>query len=273
MTKAESTRADQINLVQEAYSYLLEEIDNDTKEYARSLLRRYGDKDSRIGNVRRGISDLIRTVETTSLYFRLADGQYAPEYYTLDFSRLMADMFRYVDYLCMAELPGLFFSIPTVPIEFRTDPYLFTLMLAELVTNASTWATPSGHVDANVKMWDGNLVLTVTDDGPGISKEVADHLFEPFFLEKDRYPEMLHLGCATVKKAAEVLGGTLEYHTEEGKGSVFTLLLPPSEGEQGEEYFFDACCDIMRAILSKNLSIAYGFKCPPLKMEWPGICR
>lgn len=114
MTKAEGTRADQINLVQEAYSYLLEEIDNDTKEYAKSLLRRYGDKDSRIGNVRRGISDLIRTVETTSLYFRLADGQYAPEYYTLDFSRLMADMFRYVDYLCMAELPGLFFSIPTV---------------------------------------------------------------------------------------------------------------------------------------------------------------
>jgi two-component system, NtrC family, sensor histidine kinase PilS len=70
-------------------------------------------------------------------------------------------------------------------------------------------------------------VLSVTDDGVGIPREDLDRIFEPFFSTK---PTGTGLGLATVARIVEDHRGTVDTHSELGKGTVFTLRFPTLSG-------------------------------------------
>jgi PAS domain S-box-containing protein len=74
-----------------------------------------------------------------------------------------------------------------------------------------------------------SLVIKVADTGVGIPKEKLDLIWEPFRQASEglsRRFEGTGLGLSIVKKSAELLGGKLNVESEEGKGSVFTFILP-----------------------------------------------
>lgn len=56
------------------------------------------------------------------------------------------------------------------------------------------------------------VIVQVSDDGPGVPDAIRDQLFEPFVTSK---PEGLGLGLAVVRRAAEKLGGVVEYHRQD----------------------------------------------------------
>ena len=77
--------------------------------------------------------------------------------------------------------------------------------------------------------------LTVTDDGVGMSPEVASQCFEPFFTTRSKAGGH-GLGLSTAYGIARQSGGDLRVETAPGRGSRFTLLLPaedraPLEGD------------------------------------------
>ncbi len=69
------------------------------------------------------------------------------------------------------------------------------------------------------------VVITVKDNGCGISKNHLDHIFEPFFTTKD-IGEGTGLGLAAVYGTAAELGGGITVYSELGVGTTFTLYLP-----------------------------------------------
>jgi two-component system cell cycle sensor histidine kinase/response regulator CckA len=70
-----------------------------------------------------------------------------------------------------------------------------------------------------------HVEISVRDQGTGMSEEVRRRLFEPFFTTKE--PDAgSGLGLATSRGIVEGAGGTIEVDTEEGRGSVFRVLLP-----------------------------------------------
>ena len=84
------------------------------------------------------------------------------------------------------------------------------------------------------------LVITVTDTGQGMPKEVVEHAFEPFFTTKPR-GSGTGLGLATVYGIVRQLQGDATIYSEEGHGTTVRLYLPPTDvatesaGEAGDE--------------------------------------
>jgi signal transduction histidine kinase len=74
---------------------------------------------------------------------------------------------------------------------------------------------------------DGAVEITVTDNGPGVSPELAQRIFEPFVTSKG---SGMGLGLTISRSIVEAHGGRLGYAPHAGGGSVFRVTLPVAEG-------------------------------------------
>ncbi len=113
------------------------------------------------------------------------------------------------------------------------DRYLYERILFNLLSNAVKFTAEGGVISISLEWLDGNLRLSVSDTGIGISEENQKHLFEKFKqLEgvATRRFEGTGLGLALVREFAELLGGRVLVQSEPGKGSTFTVecLAPPA---------------------------------------------
>jgi signal transduction histidine kinase len=95
-------------------------------------------------------------------------------------------------------------------------------VIINLLINAHDAVSQNGLI--KVKTWykDNRAYLSVEDNGSGISPEIIDHIFNPFFTTKTRGTG---LGLAISKRIAKAHGGDLTVSSTEGKGSTFTLEL------------------------------------------------
>jgi two-component system sensor histidine kinase FlrB len=66
-------------------------------------------------------------------------------------------------------------------------------------------------------------VLRISDNGPGISCEIKERIFEPFITSK---PSGTGLGLYIVKRNVEQLGGTINCESKPERGTCFTVRLP-----------------------------------------------
>ncbi|RLG22329.1 sensory box histidine kinase/response regulator protein, partial [Methanosarcinales archaeon] len=77
------------------------------------------------------------------------------------------------------------------------------------------------------------LKLSISDTGHGMSPEVMERIFEPYFTTKDK-GEGTGLGLAMVHGIAKDHGGTINVYSEPEKGSIFHVYLPVIEKEEEE---------------------------------------
>jgi PAS domain S-box-containing protein len=78
----------------------------------------------------------------------------------------------------------------------------------------------------------GRALVEVSDTGCGMSPTVLARIFDPFFTTKSS--EGTGLGLAICQQIVQAHGGELRVRSEEGQGSVFTILLPAAEGAPAE---------------------------------------
>jgi signal transduction histidine kinase len=101
-----------------------------------------------------------------------------------------------------------------------------------LLVNAAE-AIPDGGPDrhairvATATDAEGQALVTVSDTGAGIAPGMRERIFEPFFTTKPR-GQGTGLGLAISRDIVTSLGGTLMVSSEEGNGSEFRVMLPPS---------------------------------------------
>jgi two-component system OmpR family sensor kinase len=109
------------------------------------------------------------------------------------------------------------------------DPERLSQVIVNLLTNAVTYNTPDGEVRVATALRDGNAVLTVTDTGIGITAEDAPHVFKRFYrADKSRAGGTGNagLGLAICQSIVTAHGGRLDFNSEPGRGTTFTVHLP-----------------------------------------------
>ena len=103
---------------------------------------------------------------------------------------------------------------------------LIELVINNLISNAIKFTDNGGKVLISLKEDGDNVVISVSDTGCGISKEVGEHIFDKFFQgDCSRSTEGNGLGLALVKKVIDVIGGQISVESVVGKGSTFTIKL------------------------------------------------
>ena len=90
----------------------------------------------------------------------------------------------------------------------------------------------SGHsrprkIVADVQKRRGATVISVRDNGQGITPEILPRIFDPFFTTSAmKWPESLGMGLSTVKTLLHDLGWTYEVHSTPGEGTCFSIIIP-----------------------------------------------
>jgi len=103
------------------------------------------------------------------------------------------------------------------------DPDMLKKVLFNLTINAVQAMPSGGTLTISTLKCDDLMVLEVKDTGVGISKENMKKLFTPFFTTKAKGQGM---GLTVCKRLVEAHDGTISVESEEGKGSIFTVIIP-----------------------------------------------
>lgn len=96
-------------------------------------------------------------------------------------------------------------------------------VLVNLLQNAFEATDEGGSVEVAVLKDNGKILIEVRDSGRGISPEIGNKIFTPFYTTKK---DGTGLGLFISKKIVENLGGKIYFDSEEGKGTRFVIEFP-----------------------------------------------
>lgn len=119
-------------------------------------------------------------------------------------------------------------DLPTV----RAPRARFRQVLQNLVDNAVKHHDgEEGTVTVDAGRWDGEVLVSVADDGPGIPAGFQSKVFEPFqSLDPPEEAEGTGAGMAIVRRIVEGRGGGIEIESEEGRGTTVRFTWPEDPG-------------------------------------------
>lgn len=109
--------------------------------------------------------------------------------------------------------------------ELDLDPDLFKSCLLNIIANAfhAMEGNPGGALSIKTSVFDNEFVLSVKDNGQGVSGQNLLKIFEPFFSTKQNG---LGLGLPMTRRVMEEHRGRVEFNSIKGKGSEVRLVLP-----------------------------------------------
>ncbi|HVS85881.1 MAG TPA: ATP-binding protein [Gaiellaceae bacterium] len=146
-------------------------------------------------------------------------------------------------------------------------------VVLNLVLNARDALGGAGTIELSVVRGDGEALLTVRDDGAGMTEEQRRSAFEPFYTTKE-IGEGSGLGLSTVRGIVRQSGGVIEVDSEPGCGSTFTIRLPLTAAEpaaaeptaaasreqaNGTTVLLVEDTDVVRAV-TRDLLVSHGYR-------------
>jgi signal transduction histidine kinase len=183
---------------------------------------------SRAGKIREATRRLTRLMESTLNAARLEAGEINFNPRDCDIAALIREACAHQRELAPSAL--LEEQLEGLPTHLHCDPTLVEQAVANLVSNAVKYSPPGAPVLLRGATGPGGAaVLEVVDQGVGIPADELGRVFDRFF--RARTAEGVTgtgIGLAFARHVARLHGGDVTVVSEEGKGSIFTLRLPPA---------------------------------------------
>lgn len=126
------------------------------------------------------------------------------------------------------------------PVVVNVNPQEIKQVVLNLLTNALDSLDPGGTVSVQVREVGSEAELTFTDNGCGMTHEVLEHLFKPFFTRR-RGGQGTGLGLSIVDRIVADHEGAIEAHSDgPGRGSRFRVRLPLVHSIEEKEHRYQA---------------------------------
>lgn len=119
--------------------------------------------------------------------------------------------------------------------SFYSDTQLLKNILLNLLSNAIKYTAENKTITINSSLTGQGLSLSITDEGMGIPAAEQIHLFERFFRAKNAHNiQGTGLGLNIVQQYVHLLGGEIDFESEENVGSTFRIKLPFYQPNNGK---------------------------------------
>jgi len=180
----------------------------DNPEFRNDAMRITQQSLNKINNICAGLSSLSQKIEIKKI--------------SIDLNELLTAAFAGLNGCIKTKLIQDLKPMPKLFI----DPEQIRKVLTNLILNANEAVGNDGEIQVGIKQNDGWVVLSVSDNGCGMSKEFVERsLFRPF---KTTKKQGMGIGLFQSKMIIEAHGGGIEVESEENVGTTFRVLLPIS---------------------------------------------
>ncbi|HYV20398.1 MAG TPA: ATP-binding protein [Verrucomicrobiae bacterium] len=201
-----------------------------------------GSYDDELEVVHRNGQRLLRLVNTLLDFSRIEAGRVRARYQPTDlgpFTADLASMFR-----AAVERAGLTLRVECAPPSTPTfvDREMWEKIVLNLLSNAFKFTFDGGIAVDLREREDGHVQLEVRDTGTGIPASEMPRLFERFHRVQNargRTHEGSGIGLALVQELVRLHGGTISATSEPGKGTTFTVVVPPGSAHLPADQIVD----------------------------------
>ena len=167
---------------------------------------------------------------------RIESGKIHLEEVEVNLSDVLHDLKTIVSGQIYAKQLELYMDVMDVTDEdVYCDKTRLNQILLNLLSNAIKFTPAGGTVSVRVRQLAGKVrgcgqyEFRIKDNGIGMSQEFAQKIFEPFEQERTSTVSRIQgtgLGMAITKNIVDMMGGTIEVQTAQGKGTEFTVCVP-----------------------------------------------
>ena len=185
-------------------------------------------RDKHIRRIRDSVKHLNVLLEDFLSLGKLEEGRIKAEAVTFNVREFLAEVVDEMN-LILKPQQTIQTSCEGTP-TFHTDSRLLRNIIINLLSNAIKFSPEGATIRLQLQNANGELRLSVKDQGMGISEEDQQHLFSSFFRAKNVVNiEGTGLGLHIVKRYVELLNGAISLQSELNAGTTFTIVLKSLE--------------------------------------------
>ncbi|MDA3956280.1 cell wall metabolism sensor histidine kinase WalK [Oceanispirochaeta sp.] len=177
----------------------------------------------------KNVSSFQKLVEELFDLAKLESRQVLPEKEPFQFAELVQDVILKLQ--PQAEKSNIAIHMKhsdEIPV-LEGDIGMLERVLTNLLENALSHTPDGGEIQISILNENDQLIILLTDTGPGISAEDLPHIFERFYRadkSRDRRSPGTGLGLAIVKEIVNLHGGIIQAESPQGSGAFFRIILP-----------------------------------------------
>jgi signal transduction histidine kinase len=178
--------------------------------------------------IRRAEEHLLTLINDILSYAKIEAGRLTIELTDVPVNEMLAELRMLIAPQVAAKGLAYEFRAGPTDLRIRADRERATQIMLNLLTNAVKFTT-EGKITVDFEVTNGDVIIRVSDTGPGIAPDRMATIFDPF-VQVGRFGEPrregVGLGLAISRELARAMGGDLAAVSELGHGSTFTVRLP-----------------------------------------------
>jgi PAS domain S-box-containing protein len=210
--------------------------------YAVAMARRQGRSEAERlqaqGIIERQVEHMGRLLDDLLDVSRITRGTLILRRSPVDLDTIVAAAQESARPLIEARRHTLAVRLPAEPIRLVVDPVRIAQVLANLLINAAKYTDSGGRIELEARSDGEDVLLTVRDNGIGISAQMMPRVFTLFAQASpalERSEGGLGIGLALVRGLVELHGGAVSAHSAGAdQGSAFVVRLPPGSAAEPE---------------------------------------